>query len=193
MAPARERQRVYNFVLSLSLCSHPFARSPTKLLRRPERAVGVAVAERLHYSPPTKANRVQSRAGSLRICASGNLAGQLRWSTGFLGDLPFHPLLHSSAAPFSPHFSLIGSQHLSVKTLALHRHRVDKGGGYFHVEIPTLFLATRGTGNILSRAAAGTVLLSGAVGVTHLYPPLPSLRTDTLTALLSPSFWDAHG
>ncbi|KAJ8867520.1 hypothetical protein PR048_031322 [Dryococelus australis] len=43
------------------------------------------------YLPPTKAIRVQSPAGSLRILACGNRAGRCRWSVGFLGDLPFLP------------------------------------------------------------------------------------------------------
>ncbi|KAJ8887565.1 hypothetical protein PR048_013781 [Dryococelus australis] len=49
---------------------------------------------------PTKANRVQPRPGH-RIFASGNLVGRCRSSPGFLGDLPFPPLLHSGAAPYS--------------------------------------------------------------------------------------------
>ncbi|KAJ8882736.1 hypothetical protein PR048_014549 [Dryococelus australis] len=60
------------------------------------------VAERLACSPPTKAIRVQSPAGSLRIFACGNRAGRCRWSTGFLGDLPFPPPFHSGDAPYSP-------------------------------------------------------------------------------------------
>ncbi|KAJ8891829.1 hypothetical protein PR048_004383 [Dryococelus australis] len=64
---------------------------------------GATVAERLAHSPPTKVNRVQSLAG-------GNYAGQCRWSVGFLGDLPFPPLLHI-------HFNvLIGSRDLAVKS-----------------------------------------------------------------------------
>ncbi|KAJ8897553.1 hypothetical protein PR048_002902 [Dryococelus australis] len=78
--------------------------------------IGAAVAERLACSPSTKANRFQSPAGSLRIFVSGNRAGRCRWSLGFLGDLPFRPPLHSSAAPFSPHFTLIGSQDLAFKS-----------------------------------------------------------------------------
>ncbi|KAJ8897550.1 hypothetical protein PR048_002899 [Dryococelus australis] len=61
-----------------------------------------AVAERLDYSPPTKANRVQSPAGHSRFFACENRAGRCRWSAGFLGDLPFPPPFHSSAAPYSP-------------------------------------------------------------------------------------------
>ncbi|KAJ8894910.1 hypothetical protein PR048_000217 [Dryococelus australis] len=56
---------------------------------------GVTVAERLVRSPPTKVIRVQSPAGSLRICACGNRAGRCRWSAGSLGDLPFSPPLNS--------------------------------------------------------------------------------------------------
>ncbi|KAJ8893905.1 hypothetical protein PR048_006506 [Dryococelus australis] len=64
--------------------------------------IGDTVAERLACSPPTKSIRVQSPAGSLRIFACENRAGRCRWSAGFLGDLPFPPPLHSSAAPYSP-------------------------------------------------------------------------------------------
>ncbi|KAJ8883919.1 hypothetical protein PR048_015774 [Dryococelus australis] len=65
---------------------------------------------------PTKANRIQSPAGSLRIFASGNLAGRCRWSAGFLGDILFLPPFHSSAVPFSLHFTLIGFLDLAVKS-----------------------------------------------------------------------------
>ncbi|KAJ8894327.1 hypothetical protein PR048_006948 [Dryococelus australis] len=74
-----------------------------------ERAIEAA---RLDCSPHTKANRVQSAAGSLRIFAIGNHAGQCRWSAGFLGDLPFLPPLDSGAAPYPPHFTRIDSQDL---------------------------------------------------------------------------------
>ncbi|KAJ8895937.1 hypothetical protein PR048_001278 [Dryococelus australis] len=59
---------------------------------------GATVAERLVYSPSTKAIRAQSPAGSLRIFACGNRAGRCR----FLGDVPFPPPFHSSAASYSP-------------------------------------------------------------------------------------------
>ncbi|KAJ8881211.1 hypothetical protein PR048_017685 [Dryococelus australis] len=83
---------------------------------------GAAVAERLDCSPPTKANRVQCLARPLPL---------YHWSVGFLGDLPFTPPLHYGAAPFSPHFTLIGSQdHFIVKSrpnlstqLVVPRHR----------------------------------------------------------------------
>ncbi|KAJ8876777.1 hypothetical protein PR048_021224 [Dryococelus australis] len=47
-----------------------------------------------------------------RILTCGNLAGRCRWSAGFLGALPFTPTLHSGAAPYSPRFTLTGSQEL---------------------------------------------------------------------------------
>ncbi|KAJ8881598.1 hypothetical protein PR048_018084 [Dryococelus australis] len=59
------------------------------------------------------------RVTKYRRFASGNRAGRCRWSAGFLGDLPFPPSLHSGAAPFSPHFTLIDSQDL-VKFNTLH-------------------------------------------------------------------------
>ncbi|KAJ8890651.1 hypothetical protein PR048_010160 [Dryococelus australis] len=80
--------------------------------------LGAAVAEPLACSPPTKANQVQSLAGSpdfrkrnragrpaatttrfptgvTRIVACGKVAGH------FLGALPFSPPLHFTTAPFS--------------------------------------------------------------------------------------------
>ncbi|KAJ8870004.1 hypothetical protein PR048_029015 [Dryococelus australis] len=48
--------------------------------------------------------------------ACGNCAGRCRWSAGYLGDLPFPPPLHSCAAPYSPRFTLIGSQDLDVES-----------------------------------------------------------------------------
>ncbi|KAJ8884368.1 hypothetical protein PR048_016225 [Dryococelus australis] len=51
-----------------------------------------------------------------KIFVSWNRARRCRWSAGFLGDLPFPPALHSGAAPYSPRFSLIGSQYFDVKS-----------------------------------------------------------------------------
>ncbi|KAJ8888305.1 hypothetical protein PR048_007792 [Dryococelus australis] len=50
---------------------------------------GTTLDEQLGCSPPTKANRVRSPAGSLQIFASRYRAGRSRWSTGFLGSAPF--------------------------------------------------------------------------------------------------------
>ncbi|KAJ8882952.1 hypothetical protein PR048_014791 [Dryococelus australis] len=47
-----------------------------------------------------------------RIFACGNRAGRFRWPASFLGDLPFLLHFHSGAAPYSPRFTLIGSQDL---------------------------------------------------------------------------------
>ncbi|KAJ8866803.1 hypothetical protein PR048_032664 [Dryococelus australis] len=59
-----------------------------------------------------------------RPCISQHLAcnvtplfsGRCRWSTGFLGDLPFPMSFPSGSAPYSAHFTLIGSQDLDVKS-----------------------------------------------------------------------------
>ncbi|KAJ8891894.1 hypothetical protein PR048_004450 [Dryococelus australis] len=61
----------------------------------------VAVAERIARSPPH-----QGEPGSIpgrvhRTFASGNRAGRCRRSALLLGDFPFLPPLHSSAAPYS--------------------------------------------------------------------------------------------
>ncbi|KAJ8872318.1 hypothetical protein PR048_025922 [Dryococelus australis] len=52
-----------------------------------------------------------------RIFACGNRAGRWHWAAGFLRDLPFPPPLHFVAAPYSPRFTLIGSQDLDVNLL----------------------------------------------------------------------------
>ncbi|KAJ8888928.1 hypothetical protein PR048_008422, partial [Dryococelus australis] len=70
------------------------------------------VAERLAFSPPTKAIRIQYPAGSPRNFAYGNLAERYRWSEGFFGDLPFPSPFHSAAASYSTSITLIGSQDL---------------------------------------------------------------------------------
>ncbi|KAJ8878508.1 hypothetical protein PR048_019086 [Dryococelus australis] len=94
---------------------------------------GGTVAERLTCSPPTKAFRVQSPAGSLRMLARGNRAGRCRWSAGFLGNLPFPLSYHSGTALYSPQsITLIGSQDQDVKsrpnlfTHSLGMHRINK-------------------------------------------------------------------
>ncbi|KAJ8867543.1 hypothetical protein PR048_031345 [Dryococelus australis] len=70
---------------------------------------GAAVAERLACLPPTKAIRVQSPAGSLRIFARGDRAGRCRWSTGLLGCLLGRCSMLTSV-------TLVGSQDLDVKS-----------------------------------------------------------------------------
>ncbi|KAJ8887813.1 hypothetical protein PR048_014031 [Dryococelus australis] len=59
-------------------------------------------------------------ARSLRISAKSNRARRRHWSASFLGDLPFPPSLRSGATPYTPRFTLIGSQDLAVK---IHRNR----------------------------------------------------------------------
>ncbi|KAJ8881159.1 hypothetical protein PR048_017632 [Dryococelus australis] len=78
--------------------------------------VGSAVGERLDCSPPTKANRVQSPAGLLpdfrkwKLCRTMPLVGGFSWGSSV------YPPFHSGAAPFSPRFTLIGSQDFVVKS-----------------------------------------------------------------------------
>ncbi|KAJ8879638.1 hypothetical protein PR048_020246 [Dryococelus australis] len=45
-----------------------------------------------------------------------NISFKMLLVSGFLGDLPFPPSLHSGAAPFSHHFTLIGFQEFVVKS-----------------------------------------------------------------------------
>ncbi|KAJ8893517.1 hypothetical protein PR048_006115 [Dryococelus australis] len=87
--------------------------------------LGAAVAERLACSPPTKAIRVQSPAGSLQIFAYRNRAGQCRGSTGFLREISFPPPFHSGSPPYStqlpssaPKTSMLRSVQISSLTPA---------------------------------------------------------------------------
>ncbi|KAJ8879394.1 hypothetical protein PR048_020002 [Dryococelus australis] len=92
---------------------------------------GATVAERLARPPPTKTNRSQSPAGSLRIFACGNRAGRCRWSAGFLEDLPFPPPFHSGAALYSlqlPSSTLKTSLLRAVQISSLH-FTVDRQRG----------------------------------------------------------------
>ncbi|KAJ8872367.1 hypothetical protein PR048_025971 [Dryococelus australis] len=79
-------------------------------------AYGATVVELLACSPPTRAIRAQSPAGSLRTFACGNRAGRCRWSAGLLGDLPFPPPFHSGAAPYSPQSPLSALTTSDVKS-----------------------------------------------------------------------------
>ncbi|KAJ8878589.1 hypothetical protein PR048_019170 [Dryococelus australis] len=64
---------------------------------------------------PSRKTGLDSRRGSIHILAFVYRAG-LCWLAGFLGDLPFSPPHNSDAAPYSAHFTLIGSQNLGVKS-----------------------------------------------------------------------------
>ncbi|KAJ8868788.1 hypothetical protein PR048_030328 [Dryococelus australis] len=109
---------------------------------------GPTVAERLDCLPPTKANRVQSPAGPLRIFASGHRAGRCRWWADFLGDLPFSPLFHSGAAPYSRHFNLTGSQDLVVNTRSnIFTHSLTLSEAIFTDSTPIIQTAEAGVGN----------------------------------------------
>ncbi|KAJ8877972.1 hypothetical protein PR048_022435 [Dryococelus australis] len=56
-----------------------------------------------------------SRRGSTRDFCMWESCRRCLWSAGFLGDLPFPPLLHSGAAPYSSTFTLKNSRDLNVK------------------------------------------------------------------------------
>ncbi|KAJ8893433.1 hypothetical protein PR048_006031 [Dryococelus australis] len=75
---------------------------------------GTAVVERLDYLPPSRANRVQSPAGSLpRVgIVPDDAAGRLVFSAISRLPRPFN----SGAAPYLPRFTLIGCQDLAVRS-----------------------------------------------------------------------------
>ncbi|KAJ8871489.1 hypothetical protein PR048_027811 [Dryococelus australis] len=86
---------------------------------------GATVAERLACSPPTKAIRVQSTAGSLRILAFENRAGRCRWPVDLLGYVSLPPPLHSGAAPYSSQSSSSALKTLMLRA-ALIRQRLSE-------------------------------------------------------------------
>ncbi|KAJ8888360.1 hypothetical protein PR048_007850 [Dryococelus australis] len=70
-----------------------------------------AVAQQAERSPPTKGEQGSIPDwGCPSDFARGNRAGRHHWSAGFLGVLPFPPLLRSGAAPYSPRSAHIGAQ-----------------------------------------------------------------------------------
>ncbi|KAJ8868471.1 hypothetical protein PR048_029999 [Dryococelus australis] len=73
---------------------------------------GASVAERLACSPPTKAIRAHSPAGSLRIVARGNRAGRCRWSACFSRGSPVTPTPSFRRCSILISITLIGSQDL---------------------------------------------------------------------------------
>ncbi|KAJ8868483.1 hypothetical protein PR048_030011 [Dryococelus australis] len=89
---------------------------------------GATVAEWLACWPPTKAIRIQSPAGSLRIFACGNRAGRCSWSAMQL--VPFPPPFHSGAAPYSPK-----SPSSALKTSHMARERVELSSAKDAMEI----------------------------------------------------------
>ncbi|KAJ8886053.1 hypothetical protein PR048_012259 [Dryococelus australis] len=65
--------------------------------------------------PPSRTVFVSQR-GRSRIFECGYRTRRCRWSAGFSRALPFPSPLHSSTAPFSPHFTLVSSQDLVAKS-----------------------------------------------------------------------------
>ncbi|KAJ8878428.1 hypothetical protein PR048_019006 [Dryococelus australis] len=90
-----------------------------------QRAREGRLCRRTPYHPPppnysgSNLVRHDTRRRNSRFHVCSLLASRVtptrRLSAGFLGDIPFPPPLHSSAAPYSPNFTLIGSQDLDVK------------------------------------------------------------------------------
>ncbi|KAJ8883340.1 hypothetical protein PR048_015183 [Dryococelus australis] len=73
----------------------------------------------------------ESQRGRFRIFGCENCAGRCHWSTGFLGDLPFLPPLHSGATLYSPHLTSPSS---ALKTSILKAARISSSI-FTHLEI----------------------------------------------------------
>ncbi|KAJ8870813.1 hypothetical protein PR048_027112 [Dryococelus australis] len=92
-----------------------------------------AVAERLDCSPPNKAIRVQSPAGSPGFSHVGIVSDDAAGRWVFSGISSFPPPFHSGAAPYSSPFTLIGSQALDVKSRPkLFTHPISRRGVIAH-------------------------------------------------------------
>ncbi|KAJ8875022.1 hypothetical protein PR048_022912, partial [Dryococelus australis] len=164
--------------------SRPLLEGTPLTLPRIRTETRVTVAERLDYSPPAKANRVQSPAGSLRIFASESRAGRCHRSEGFLGSLPFPPPRRC------PHFTLIGSQDLGVKrrpNLSTQVHETDRE----EMDVRGLTLEQ------VCEHVALQVRLSAAKGAPFLprllLLGLRGLGKRTLARMLSQRFNIVHG
>ncbi|KAJ8872897.1 hypothetical protein PR048_026513 [Dryococelus australis] len=102
------------------------ARGNVDLTAAPSRAAGGPAqstseqrrhgTEYSHTPAAPKPTVFDSRLGRSQIFACGNRDGRRRWSVGFLGDLPFPPPPHSSAAPYSLCYTPFGSQDDCVKS-----------------------------------------------------------------------------
>ncbi|KAJ8878115.1 hypothetical protein PR048_022582 [Dryococelus australis] len=90
------------------------------------RTFGAEVAEQSYCLPSTKANLVPSRLLKVGIVPDDAIGRK-----GFLGDLPFSPLLHSGVAPFSPHFTLTCFQDLDVTSRPYLSAHSNSYRGYF--------------------------------------------------------------
>ncbi|KAJ8878560.1 hypothetical protein PR048_019138 [Dryococelus australis] len=74
----------------------------------PRRGAAVHAVDRAPASHQAEECSIPGRVAPAR----GNLTGRHHWSASLLRDLPFIPPLRSGAAPYSPHFTLIGSRDL---------------------------------------------------------------------------------
>ncbi|KAJ8871161.1 hypothetical protein PR048_027466 [Dryococelus australis] len=110
----------------INVLDEKYTRNSNESQKGPLRHRGATVAERLACLPPTKANRVQSPAGSLRMFACGNRAGRCRWSAGFFGDLPFPPPFHSGAAPYLNHPHRISRPRWQEPPKSLHSFKTSR-------------------------------------------------------------------
>ncbi|KAJ8886417.1 hypothetical protein PR048_012628 [Dryococelus australis] len=104
---------------------------------------GAAVAERLARSPPTKANRFQSPAGSpdfrmWESCQTMLLVGS------FLEDLPFPPPLHYDTQPFAS-ITLIGTQDLALLYYGGDRAAAETKSTLRNNKAPTILWGTSAT------------------------------------------------
>ncbi|KAJ8872713.1 hypothetical protein PR048_026327 [Dryococelus australis] len=88
---------------------------------------GAPVAERLARSPPTKANRVQSSAGSLMDFRMWESCRTMPFVGGFSRGSPVSPPFHSGAAPYSPQ-----SPSSALKTSQLRDAQTSSSSGILH-------------------------------------------------------------
>ncbi|KAJ8893709.1 hypothetical protein PR048_006309 [Dryococelus australis] len=81
----------------------------------PELAVSTRIQGRGKREITEKARGPAASSNTIPKCENPGVTLPEIEPVTFLGDLPFPPPSHSSAASFSPHFILIGSQDLVVK------------------------------------------------------------------------------
>ncbi|KAJ8880706.1 hypothetical protein PR048_017176 [Dryococelus australis] len=125
--------------------------------------------------------------GRSQVFTSGNRGGRCHLSTSFPEDLLFPPPLHSSAASFSPHFTLIDSQDLDPTNYFLRPLGIEGVGGCLRPPLssprrPHNLPGVVGENGRLTRAKMSWNAVSG-ISLETRY--IEFLRQDLLTGWLT--------
>ncbi|KAJ8896777.1 hypothetical protein PR048_002122 [Dryococelus australis] len=114
---------------------------------------------------PPRLTRFDSWWSRSRILESGNHVGQSLWSVGFRGDLPFPPPLHSSAAPYSSHFTLVGSHDPYIKNRLYLSAEIERDMEITYQEINFILMLLKRKEDKYGRRRGGLVWREGVSAI----------------------------